>query len=309
MPIPFTCPHCGNQTTVADQYAGTSGPCASCGQTITIPETPFSLDPGAKPLGAPIKPASSSGSSSTMIVLIVLGVMCLCIGPGLLVALLLPAVQSARGAARRMQCSNNLKQIGLALHNYHDVHKCFPPAYIADKNGKPMHSWRVMILPYIEESALYDQYNFDEPWDSPNNMAVAAQMPDVFRCPSSPQIGTGNETNYVVVIGDSKKFPQTLFSPNKGISFGKVTDGTSNTIAVVETATPVPWTQPDADLNFSTMQFAINAGANSISSDHPGVANVLFADGSVRPLSKSVDSRTLRNLIQPADGNVIGPIP
>ena len=86
-----------------------------------------------------------------------------------MIALLLPAVQSAREAARRAQCSNNLKQIGLAFHNYHDSYGCLPPAYIPDGNGQPMHSWRVLILPFVEQSPLYDQYDFDEPWNGPNN--------------------------------------------------------------------------------------------------------------------------------------------
>src|SRR6476661_8060061 len=101
-----------------------------------------------------------------------------------LVALLLPAVQQAREAARRSQCKNNLKQIGLALHNYHDVNGCFPPAYIADENGKPMHSWRVLILPYLDQAALHTEYNFSEPWDGPNNSRLLARRPAVYACPS-----------------------------------------------------------------------------------------------------------------------------
>ena len=119
---------------------------ASCGQTITIPavggptgkSAPDNLLPAAQP------PRSNTG----WVVAVVLAVMCVCGGGGL-VALLLPAVQSAREAARRMQCSNNLKQIGLAMHNYHDVHQKLPAGFVADEDGRPMHSWRVAILPYL----------------------------------------------------------------------------------------------------------------------------------------------------------------
>ena len=104
----------------------------------------------------------------------------------ILVALLLPAVQQAREAARRTQCKNNLKQIGIALHSYHDVYKTFPPAYIPDEDGKPMHSWRVLILPFIEQQALYEQYDFNEPWDGPNNSQLANVVISVYQCPSSP---------------------------------------------------------------------------------------------------------------------------
>ena len=117
-----------------------------------------------------------------MLIAVALALLCLC-GGGILVALLLPAVQAAREAARRMQCTNNLKQIALAMHNYHDVHGSFPAAYIADENGRPMHSWRVALLPYLERSDLYNQYNFNEPWDSPGNLKVAEQLPQTYRCP------------------------------------------------------------------------------------------------------------------------------
>ncbi len=96
------------------------------------------------------------------LVLVVLCLMCL-------IGLLLPAVGSPRQAGRRSICENNLRQIALALQNYHQANGCFPPAYVADKNGKPMHSWRVLILPYVGFDDLYKAYDFTEPWDGPNN--------------------------------------------------------------------------------------------------------------------------------------------
>src|SRR5262245_52749889 len=104
----------------------------------------------------------------------------------LVAALLLPAPRQAREAARRMQCSNHLKEIGLALQNYHDVYQSFPPAYVANGEGRPMHSWRVLILPYLGHKALYDQYHFDEPWDGPNNSQLHKEKVSVFCCPSRP---------------------------------------------------------------------------------------------------------------------------
>src|SRR5678816_1789236 len=99
-----------------------------------------------------------------------------------LIALLLPAVQSAREAARRSQCKNNLQQIGLALHNYHELCGSFPPAYFTDESGRPIHSWRVMILPQLDEMGLYSRYRWDEPWDGPNNSKLLSEMPAVYRC-------------------------------------------------------------------------------------------------------------------------------
>ena len=100
------------------------------------------------------------------------------------IALFLPAVRSAREAARRAQCTNNLKQIGLALFNYEDIQGRLPAAAIADKDGRPLLSWRVAILPYLECSSLYSKFHLDEPWDSPSNLALLESMPLVYACPS-----------------------------------------------------------------------------------------------------------------------------
>ena len=88
-----------------------------------------------------------------------------------------------RGNAARTQCVNNLKQIGLAMHNYHATHKTFPPAFTVDKDGKPLLSWRVLILPYLEQDALYKEFHLDEPWDSPHNRTLIERMPPTYRCP------------------------------------------------------------------------------------------------------------------------------
>jgi len=109
------------------------------------------------------------------------------LGPFLLVTcLLLPAISHTREGARGANCLNNLKLIGLGLQNYHVEHGCFPPAYVADADGKPMHSWRVLILPYMERRILYDSYNFDEPWNSPSNRYLAGHIPSEYTCPSDP---------------------------------------------------------------------------------------------------------------------------
>ena len=108
-----------------------------------------------------------------------------------------------------------------------------------------------------------------------------------------------------MVIGDPDKFPQTMFTPDRSISIGDVTDGTSNTIMIVEVERGVPWTMPGADLHFDRMTFRINGGPASISSAHAGIAQVALADGSVYPLDDWLRAETLRNLMQPADGNPV----
>ena len=106
----------------------------------------------------------------------------------LLVIVLSPrSFPGAGEATRRARCVNNLKQIGLAMYNYHDQYGCFPPAYTADEHGRPLHSWRVLLLPYLECEDLYDQLRLNEPWNSPYNQQVLkdSDVPSVFRCPSA----------------------------------------------------------------------------------------------------------------------------
>jgi len=291
MPIPFTCPHCGLQTSVADEYAGQTGPCAGCGKPITVPSP-------AQP--APYGPPPAK-RRTPVVLIVVLALVVVLFCSGLPIALLLPAVQAAREASRRSQCCNNLKQLALAMHNYHDTYKCFPPAYIADESGKPMHSWRVLVLPFIEQQALYERYDFDEPWDSPANLALAQTVIPAFRCPSDA-VASGPETNYVMIVG-----PGTLYDGEESTSMRNIKDGTSNTIMFVEVVgSGINWLEP-RDLDIEQLSFQINApGGQGIQSSHPGGANVAFCDGSVRFLSETIDPQTLQNLITIDDGNPVG---
>jgi hypothetical protein len=300
MPISFTCPHCGKQSEVADKYAGQTGPCSGCGQTITIPcgagQTPF--------LAAPSAPSPVAKGTGMGVVWVVVAVVCLVLlvpCTGILVALLLPAVQSAREAARRSQCNNNLKQIAIAFQCYHDAHNTFPPAYIPDKDGRPMHSWRVLILPFMEQQALYAQYNFNEPWDSPRNQLVTSTVIPTYKCPSAPDRPT--ETNYMVITG-----PGTLFEGAEACSIAKISDGTSNTILVVEVAgTGVNWAEPrDLDASKFSPPFS-PPRPDAPGSHHTAGLNVVLGDCSTRFLSNSIDPATAQGLTTRAGGERIQP--
>jgi prepilin-type processing-associated H-X9-DG protein len=302
MSIPFTCPHCGKQTEVADEYAGRSGPCAACGQLITVPG-PGGTKKAPSPWAAPVEPryeargtGSALGTGGVVVGAIVGGFVVLVVCGGILAALLLPAVQSAREAARRSQCMNNLKQIALAFHNYHDVFGTLPPAYVADSDGKPMHSWRVLLLPFLEQRALYDAYNFDEPWDSPANRMVVETMIPVYGCPSDPAAVTAT-TNYMVITG-----PGTVFEGAEATSFRQILDGTSNTLLVVEVRdTGVSWAAP-IDLDAADIEPPFAGGLRSPGSRHAGGINAALCDGSVRFLSQSISRDTLRAMITKAGG-------
>jgi len=183
----------------------------------------------------------------------------------------------------------------MAFYNYHDAHGCFPPAYVPDAQGKPMHSWRVLILPYLEQRAVYNAYDFDEPWDGPNNRKLAGKLfGDPFHCPSGPHMGSSPVTDYVVIVG-----PHTAFPGSTCTSFDDFQDGRENTIILAEIAdSDVHWMEP-RDLDFHEMSFVVNdKGKPSISGPHPAGPMVVCADGiAAYNLSDRLRPETLRALI------------
>ena len=214
----------------------------------------------------------------------------------IMIALLLPAVQAAREAARRAQCTNHLKQIGLALHNSDSTHGHYPAPAIRDKDGKPLLSWRVAILPELGQDALYKEFHLDEPWDSDHNKALLSRMPDVFACPSDPAnpTPTNGMTAYRGFTG-----PGTLFEGPEGTTIRSVTDGTVVTVAVVESTEAVPWTRPD--------DFPIEPGGPlpPVGSKHPRGFNALFVDGSVKFLRSDAAPDVLRALATRNGGEAV----
>jgi len=217
------------------------------------------------------------------------------------IAMLVPAVRSSQIAARRSQSINNLKQIGLALHNFHSANNHFP-AGIRGKDGKPLLSWRVQLLPFVEQAELFNALRLDEPWDSPHNKALLERMPAVFTVPNSP--GEPGMTFYRGFQGTG-----TLFDPkvSKGVGLESITDGTSNTIAVVEAKQAVPWTKPDSDLPFvdDPKLERIRALLTEVGGHFAGGFNALFCDGSVRFIRETVNLQVLRALVTRNGGEVI----
>ena len=215
--------------------------------------------------------------------------------PAGLLGLLLPAVQKVREAANRMACQQNLKQLAIAMHNYHDVHGSFPPAVVRDKNGKPLYSWRVLLLPYMEEQPLFQQFKLDEPWDSPNNIKLLDRMPRVFTDPGAA-MPDAHSTFYQVFVG-----PKTAFEDAAGQNLATFTDGPGNTILIVEAAKAVPWTKPE-DLGFDP-----NAPLPALGGQHVNGYNAALADGAVHFLPRDTDERTLRGLITRNGGEAVTP--
>jgi len=215
------------------------------------------------------------------------------------VALLLPAVQASREAARRMQSSNNLKQLALAMHNFHDTYRGFPAGYSADEDGKALLSWRVHLLPYLEHLELYNQFHLDEPWDSPNNKALIERMPMVFRSPNSK--AEPGKTNYLGISGADGVFVRPQPGERLGAGLAQITDGTSNTIMIVEASDEraVIWTQP-ADLAPNA-----NDPIQGLTGMRPGGFLASLSDGSVRFIAETIDKAMLKALFTKAGGEVV----
>ncbi|MGA2618291.1 MAG: DUF1559 domain-containing protein [Thermoguttaceae bacterium] len=245
--------------------------------------------------GVPLKHGPGPWSTFLVVVLVCLALM-------VLIALMLPSLGEQREPGRRAQCCNNLKQIGVAMASYEQTYGCFPPAFLPDENGKRKHSWRVLILPFLEEDSLYKQYRFDEPWNGPHNKELAARMPAVYRCPAYAHT-RGEEavtslTGYAMIVG-----PHAISDGPTPRKARDVKDGLANTIMVAECAgAGINWLEP-RDLDVTKMTFRITGPDETtkghrvdISSYHAGVACVLFCDGSVRSIPKYIEPKHLEAL-------------
>jgi hypothetical protein len=213
-------------------------------------------------------------------------------------------LRPVRQEAIHVQCINNEKQIGLAIHNYISSHKnAFPPAYTTDKAGKPLLSWRVLILPYLEQDALYKEFHLDEPWDSAHNRALIAKMPPAYRCPleNADAIREG-KTRYI-----APRDPGTIFRGAEPVKLNEITDGTSNTIMFVDAGDEraVTWTKPDDWEVPPDPKLAPKVILSAHRGRRNPGTNCAFADGAVRFLHETIKPATLRSLFTYAEGELI----
>jgi hypothetical protein len=214
--------------------------------------------------------------------------------------LVVGALAEMNRVTARTQSQNNLKEMGLAMHNFHSAFNGFPGGAICDAKGKPLLSWRVAILPFVEEVDLYGQFKLDEPWDSDHNKKLLARMPRVYRIPGDPATAR-NETYYRVFTGNGTIFPPKNFRNGPttiGTRLTDIPDGTSNTFLVVEAGEAVPWTKPDE------LAYDADKPLPKLGPTGEGF-NAVFADGSAHFLPKTVSEKTLRALVTAAGGETI----
>lgn len=217
---------------------------------------------------------------------------------GVLVALLLPAIQAARAAARRATSMNNMKQIMLGLLNYESAKGQFPAHAICSADGKPLLSWRVHMLPFMDQMPLYQQFHLDEPWDSEHNKALIPLMPAFYLDPASSHAQTDGLSNYLGAKGKDRFFNG---SP-EGRRMASVRDGTSNTIAVVQVNDDraVAWTRPDDwELDETTPM----AGLGGLHTGGIFVAG--FCDGHVVVVNTEIDLTVFKAMLTTAGGEVL----
>jgi hypothetical protein len=289
----------------SEANAGQQAQCPVCAAIIPVPSSRGHLSPPAHRQedestrrGHPNHPAglpTDKGWSVGLIVSVVLGLVVMCVGS---IGLLWWYDEQARIAATQSQEANNLKFIGLGLENLERVHNALPQAVAyRDRNGNAGLSWRVAILPYIDQEPLYRRFKLDEPWDSPHNKALLSAMPDTFLRPNQ-QDSPGGLTHYLAVTGQGSAFDQnhpTIRQRGRmppptlqlGLNITDIDAGTSNTIFVVTAAKAVPWTKPeDFDSNAGPIVPRLNTEFQSTA--------VLFGDRSTRHLKDTPESKWKR---------------
>jgi prepilin-type processing-associated H-X9-DG protein len=304
--LTFTCSSCGAKLQMGEDLAGKQVRCSSCQAVITaaaveeqaaIQAAPAATATAPVPFekrtpargpaerdddrddirrgprrdaGSTAGAAAAAGIGAGAIILIVLGVgACLVVPCG--IALLVPAVQKVREAAARTQSQNNMKQIALAVHNYHSTYRQLPPPKVVNGNQEANLSWRVNMLPYMEQIGLFQQFDMKDAWDSPRNRTMSDTAIPTYMDPMLPP-GPMNSTHYQYFTG-----PGTLWPDNGPRRIPDITDGTSNTFLFGQAASPVPWAKP-ADMVIQPGQPLPMA---------PGRCNVAMADGSVRFIDRS----------------------
>lgn len=228
----------------------------------------------------------------------VMGMCVLAIG----LALFLPAIGTARDAAWRSHARNNLQQIGLAMHNYQDTHQTFPPAGTFTTDNKPYQGWHTMILPYVDQSSVYNRIDQSVAWDDPRNRMAFVIPIQTFHNPKlrSP----GQQFNAAGLAVSHYAMNSKFGGPNKALRVANILDGTSNTVMIGEVGSGfLAWGDPT---NTRDLGQGLGASSSQFGGTFQGGCHLLLGDGSVRFVSDSIDLKVLEALSTPAGGEVVG---
>ena len=215
---------------------------------------------------------------------------------GLLAYCLLLPGENAQDAVQRMKCMNNAKTVAFAVLNYANKYRQFPPAYVCDSAGRPLYSWRVLILPFLEETELYGEFHLDESWDSPHNLTLLEKCPKIFQCPALEFDPAKGETTYAMIVG-----PNTISNGPKSIEVNDFSKPQESVILIAESNRRIPWTAPK-DIPVESLRFGLIA-SNEETAETPGVAAshngstvVVYADGNAETLPPSISAQSLPEL-------------
>lgn len=307
MPTVTSCPSCKATLRVANERPGIHIKCPQCGSVMTMPSA---ASPERARLwnrrNTVLACISAALLTSAATVLCACGVVAIFWDNGEPQRAKQKALEVIENVQRnRSAAVNNLKQIGIAIHKYNDVNKCLPPAAIGSdkkRDGKPLLSWRVAILPYIGQESIYAQFDLDEPWDHPTNKKLIPQMPPAYMLPGADAMA--GMTHYLALVDPNENTAHTALRTrnvngllrNPGNLVTGMPDGASNTIIVAEAREPTIWTKPEDlpfDWNGPLPHFGIA----------PDGFNALLGDASVRFIRFTISEQTLRLAILPNDGN------
>jgi len=284
--IPFTCPHCDHFAIVEERFAGQTGPCTNCGIATTVPRSPDAADEKKA-----LEDVERRDKEALPVLLSSLGVMVGIVALVLVgaVAVVWPMVVRREHGKKIKSCSANMARIGMALMQYHQDYGAYPPPYIRDAKGKPLLSWRVLLLPYLGDGGqkVYASLDRTKAWNHPRNRSITSKPFALFTCP----LGQPGKTNHMAITGRG-----TVFDPTRKTSKTNVKDGLARTICIVEVASsPIGWAEP-VDLDINRISFKVNATpGKDISSQHRGgVCHATCCDGTVRSVHRTTKSAILR---------------
>lgn len=303
MPFEFTCPYCYKKTMVDEALAGEKGACVSCGKVIQVPEPPrMSTQKRAKETGR-----------KSLVPLWLIKTVCLTVVGAILagaaIFVLWPSLRSVKDRRDRLACMSNLQQIAKAINAYAAEHGTYPSPVVYGPKGAQLYSWRVLILPYLGEEALYSRFKLNEPWDSQANAALLPLCPNVYISPGSDGgPGMVSESNYVLVTGKG-----TIFPPTGPLGPGDVADLPNRTLLVVETSNYARgWTEPsDIDVNKMAGQIGgqtigtMSGDPTAIGGSHKGGATVVFADEQPGWLPEDIAPAAVQAMVTPAGGEPV----